>query len=150
MLAGHSMPSINEYRCNACGFELPSGWGYCFYVEDAHGARIKCRHPSERGYVYGVLGDASLERVLEKTGFISPCVCLECLHQFEADFGERGYSPFEGRPSRPIYRQPKAIDKRECPNCGSENVETELTMVGKLCPKCKTGIIEEIPTGAIS
>jgi len=48
----------------------------------------------------------------------------------------------------PRLKQEK--DKRECPECKSKNVKTELAMVGETCPKCKEGVIEEIFTGAIS
>ena len=50
------MPGISEYKCNKCGFQLPTGWGYCFYVEDSSDKRVLCNHPSERRYVYEVLG----------------------------------------------------------------------------------------------
>lgn len=144
------MPIICEYKCDCCGFRLPPGWGYYFYVQNEKGERIDCKHPGERGYVWKVLGDVPLEHILEKTGFNSPCICLDCLHQFKADFGEQGYSPFEWRTSRPIARKLRQTDKKECPKCGSKNVKTELQMVGKACPNCKTGIIVEISTGAIS
>jgi predicted RNA-binding Zn-ribbon protein involved in translation (DUF1610 family) len=41
-------------------------------------------------------------------------------------------------------------DKRQCPSCKSVNVETELEMVGKPCPECEEGVIEETWTGAVS
>ena len=70
------MPLINEYKCNKCGFALPVGWGYCFYVEDGNGDRIDCYHPSERRYVEQVLGEsAPLEIIRERTGFNSLSGC---------------------------------------------------------------------------
>ncbi|MGB5926500.1 MAG: hypothetical protein WBH01_10565 [Dehalococcoidia bacterium] len=41
-------------------------------------------------------------------------------------------------------------DKRECPQCKSKNVKTELEMVGKPCPECEEGLIEEVWTGSVS
>ena len=48
------------------------------------------------------------------------------------------------------FRAKRSKDKRQCPECKSKNVKTELEMVGEPCPKCKDGMIEEIWTGAIS
>lgn len=145
------MPFINEYKCNKCGFALRGGWGYGFYVEDDKHKRIHCLHPSERHYVEQVLGkNPSLELVRERTGFNSYCVCVDCLHEFEADLGGEGWSPYEDELSRHLPRPKREKDKRECPKCHSKNVKTELEMVGRTCPKCKGGIIVEIWTGAIS
>jgi len=88
--------------------------------------------------------------VRERTGFTSYCVCLNCLHQFEADLGEIGYSPYEGAPEKHKPRLKQGKDKRECPKCKSKNVKTELEMIGETCPRSKKGVIEEIDTGAIS
>ncbi len=41
-------------------------------------------------------------------------------------------------------------DERKCPKCGSRNVRTVFEMIGKPCPRCKEGIIEEIETGIIA
>ena len=41
-------------------------------------------------------------------------------------------------------------DERKCPECGSANVRTTLELVGKPCPKCTEGVIQEIWTGVIS
>ena len=92
----------------------------------------------------------SLEVVRERTGFNSDSVCLDCLHQFEADLGEIGYSPYEDYLAKHKPRSKQEKDNRECPKCKSRNVKTELEMVGESCPRCKKGVIEEIPTGAIS
>jgi len=153
------MPAINEYKCNKCGFELPRGWGHHFYVEDNKGERITCPHPGEEFTVRQILGASELvPAVVERrTGFNSHCICLDCLHQFKADLGESGWSPYiditELLKADPLEYKPKlrdAKDRRECPQCKSKNVKTELEMVGQPCPKCKEGIIEEIWTGAIS
>jgi hypothetical protein len=147
------MPNINDYGCTKCSFRLPRGWGYYFCVENDKGERLGCRHPGERRNVEDVLGkEAPLDVIVERTGFNSYCVCLDCLYQFEADLGAfAGYwSPyfiFNLGKSKPIYRPKMGKDARECPKCKSKNVKTELEMVGESCPKCKEGVIEEIFTG---
>ena len=136
------MPLINEYKCSKCGFELQIGWGYSLYVEDDKGDRTVCGHPAERRCIEEVLGkDAPLEIIRERTGFSSHCVCLDCLHQFRADLGEIGWSPFTGAIGA-IIRPQK--DKRECPECKSIRVKTILETVDKSCPKCREGFIEAI------
>lgn len=148
------MPHINDYKCNECGLTLERGWGYLFYAEDDKGNRIDCPHPTERRRVEQVLGDRpSLELVRQRTGFDSFCVCQDCLHQFTADLGKpEGYwSPYElWLEANDLARPKREKDKRECPNCNSNNVKTELEMVGQTCPKCKEGVIEEIWTGTVS
>ncbi len=147
------MPKINEYKCNKCGFTLERGWGYRFYVEDDKGNRTDCHHPRETRYVEEVLGkNLSLELVRERTGFHAFCMCVDCLHQFRADLGyfEMYWSPYEPYFWERMPRLKGEKDKRECPECESWNVKTELEMVGETCPKCKEGEIEEIWTGAMS
>ena len=135
---------------------MPKGWGYDFYVENAKGERIRCLHPGEGSYVHEVLGERAkyLFIVRDRTGFNSDCVCLDCLHQFQADLGKiegQYWSPYEDRLEWANLPRPEhGKDKRECPECKSKNVKMELEMVGEPCPKCKEGIIEEIWTGAIS
>ncbi|MFC1995657.1 hypothetical protein ACFLVM_02130 [Chloroflexota bacterium] len=139
------MPRRNEYKCNTCGLNLPLGWGTYMYVTDGDGNRVICYHPSESRYVVEVLGERpSAELVYQKTGFNSHCLCLECLYQFDADYGE-SYWTSKGFPDDRMVK-----DKRECPKCKSENVKTELELVGETCPKCKEGIIEKTWTGWVS
>ena len=144
------MPRVNEYKCNKCDLSLPRGFGYCMYVEDDNGARVRALHPLERRIVQRVLGEKAsiLEVVRARTGFDSPCICLDCLHQFEADLGERGHIPYRLSLERELPRPIR--DKRQCPSCKSKNVKTELETVGKPCPECEEGVIEETWTGAMS
>lgn len=146
------MPPIFKYKCSKCRFRLPDGCGTGLYVVNDRGERIICPHPAEDRFVKEALGEraSSLEVVRERTGFISECVCLDCLHQFDADLGEVGYSPYEGPPEKHKRRLKREKDRRECPKCKSANVKTELEMVGQTCPKCKEGVIEEWWTGDIS
>ena len=139
------MPPINEYKCNQCDINLPKGWGTYMYVTDDNGNRVRCYHPSESRYVVEVLGESpSAELVYQRTGFNSCCICLECLAQFDVDFG-KSYWTSKGFPDDRTGK-----DKRECPKCKSVRVQTELEMVGETCPKCKEGIIEKTWTGYIS
>jgi hypothetical protein len=36
-------------------------------------------------------------------------------------------------------------DKRKCPHCNSPKVKTVFELIGKTCPKCNEGMIQEIP-----
>jgi len=147
------MPLIYDYKCNKCGFTLPSGWGYSFYVIDHRGDRIECLHPAERKYVEEVLGIRAaqdLEYVRKMTGFNSYCICLDCLYEFVADLGETGWSPYDGYTSDPTLFHRNARDKRECPKCNSLNVKTLLELKNQICPSCKVGIIEAIWTFSVS
>ena len=147
---GECMPRRNKYKCNKCDLKLPEGWGYCLYVENDNGKRVPCYHPMEKRFIRQVLGERAsiLEVVLERTGFNSPCICLDCLYQFEADLGEHGLSPARLNLRRQLPRPQE--DQRQCPRCKSKSVRTELEMVGKPCPKCEEGIIEEVWTGKVS
>ncbi|MHC1611591.1 MAG: hypothetical protein ACXQTW_08405 [Candidatus Methanospirareceae archaeon] len=107
------MPKISNFKCNKCGFSLPSGWGGHMYVENEKGERIPCPHPTEWNIIMEVLkisttdeGDDVLGRlnkhikilregfpkeiedlIKSRIGFNFDCVCLDCLNKFEADVG---------------------------------------------------------------
>ena len=133
------MPEMNQYICKNCGFELPGGWGGHMYVEDDDGKRIVCPHPAEEFIIRKVLGDDAPEELIKKrVGFNSDCICLDCLHQFQADIALRPYFVFVHRDQK----QPK--DRRVCPKCNSSLIQTTLESIGKICPRCKEGQIEEI------
>lgn len=156
------MPSISEYKCDRCRIKLPSGWGTYFYAEDNEGNRIPCPHPCEWLTWKQILPENTSEALFrQRTGYNSFCICLDCLYQFDADFGEDYYTPSRHRLGYKLtgernsnYKNGKGRrvekDKRECPKCKSNNVKTEKELVGEVCPKCKKGIIQEIDTGSIS
>ncbi len=120
--------------------------------------RIPCSHPREYDLVTIILGeDAPKELIKSRTGFNSYCICLDCLHQFEADLRDEKVNEWRlwyGFPSfKEAFRSPQPPemkDERKCPKCGSKNVKTVFELVGKTCPKCKEGIIEEIETGEVT
>lgn len=100
------------------------------YATDDAGKRVVCKHPGEWNQAHDVIGgDATEEKFRERTGFLSNCVCSDCLAQFRLDL-ER--------------------DERICEKCGSGNVKSTNESVGSQCPKCKVGVIQAEDTGAIS
>jgi len=121
-----------------------------------HSIRLPCPHPMEYEYAMEILGvDSRSDLFKSKTGFNSYVVCLDCLHQFEADLRDEKINEWRlwyGRPSfREAFRgKPEMKDERRCPKCGSTNVKTVFEMIGKKCPKCKTGIVVEIETGIVT
>ncbi len=128
------------------------GWGGYLYVEDEKGKRITCPHPCEWGTITDVLGkNASKELIEERVGFNSYCVCLDCMHQFEADLRDKSDNPWSFYYTISAGLDPdKKKDRRECPKCASPDIRTVFEMIGQLCPKCEKGTIEEIETGIIS
>ena len=145
------MPAIFSFKCDSCGFSLHSGWGGYTYVENECGDRIICVHPLEFSKITEVLGEgASVDLILNRTGFNSYCVCIDCLYQFEADFGEKDWWNSEvdvknnGKNGSGITT---GKDQRRCPKCSSEQVKTVREMVNRTCPKCNKGTIRENCTG---
>jgi predicted RNA-binding Zn-ribbon protein involved in translation (DUF1610 family) len=168
------MPIVNKYKCNKCDFSMPGGWGGYQYVESKEGKRIECIHPVEEETIEEVLGEEkdNLELRKKRVGFNSYCLCLQCLQQFEADLRDEfsnswrfHYNSPSGHiilnsikklvsinemciPNHVWKKMTKewAKDERKCPSCGSNNIKTELELVGESCPMCREGLIEEIPT----
>jgi hypothetical protein len=136
------------------------------YVETDEGERICCRHPGEDSDVKRVLGvsygEITGERlkkarwwwpkkkksifnfILQRTGFNSYCICLDCLNYMVLDLGD------ERSQWRQAYGFNRKKDERQCNKCLSNNVKTNFELIGEVCPKCKKGIILEIVTGTIS
>lgn len=117
------MPPVCHYGCNECDFELPSGWGGYVYAVDNLGARIVCGHPGEFEAVYRVTGMNYTEAIeAGRAGFAQHCVCLTCIKQFDLDLDR---------------------DAAVCPACTSPEVRSLRDLVGKKCPRCGVGVIEE-------
>ena len=120
--------------------------------EGLRSMRVECPHPSESDYAMKILGQTFRNEYESRTGFNSYVVCLDCLHQFEADLRDEKVNEWRfwyGKPSfREAFRgKPAMKDERRCLKCGSKNVKTAFEMIGEKCPKCKKGTIEEIETG---
>jgi len=149
------MPPINQFKCSACTFRLPSGWGGIAYVTNYEGKRIILSHPEEDHIREEVLNlpegtfrnnwytppkwwwsrkkkDAYKENkairdaALARCGFLSDCVCLDCIEMQRLDL---------------------ARDRRECQFCSSQEVKSVKELLGCICPRCKKGSIVEIETG---
>ena len=145
------MRNMNDYTCTRCGFTLPGGQTGQMYVTDHEGARSICPHPGEEAHVAQVLGvkEEALIRAfvqegsgeggparhqrgslyhfaLSRTGFLSDCLCRDCLAQFKLD----------------VHR-----DAKRCPHCSSSRVKTVREVLRHRCPKCREGTIEECKTG---
>lgn len=112
--------------CSECGevvHEIEDVCGGCGTPTDEVEAdgyeRVPCPHPRELAVLNRVLGENPPEEKRRKrVGFLSFCVCVECLSQFELD---------------------TARDDRRCPECDSPHVKTQLELVGEECPKCTDG-----------
>jgi hypothetical protein len=117
------MPVISLYSCNKCDFQFPEGWGGYTYAVDRRGCRVVCPHPSEGHAIEEVTGLSYAEACeAGLVGHAQHCVCLDCLKQFDLDL-ER--------------------DASACPDCSSARVRSLRASVGKPCPRCKIGLIEQ-------
>lgn len=152
------MPKINQFKCDACTFSLPSGWGGIAYIEGYEGQRVILPHPGEHFTAERVLNlhegtltpfwaesprwwwskkrknaydekKAIRDDAFARSGFLSDCVCGNCFN---------------------IQRLDLARDKRVCSSCSSENIKSTKELLGGVCPKCKKGTIIEIDTGSMS
>lgn len=152
------MPQISQYKCNACTLEFTPGWGGIMYVEGYDGMRVICSHPCEDLRIESVLGipagtlfslwfiepkwwwsrkrkkiykmnKAISDAAYARTGFLSDCICVDCLQKQELDLKK---------------------DERKCCGCSSANVKSIKELLGSACPKCKKGVIVEIDTGFVA
>jgi DNA-directed RNA polymerase subunit RPC12/RpoP len=130
------MSENSEYECTLCGFKLPAGRPGHFYVANDAGERMPCARHDESGTIARVLGideevisscswnpasrQAPVDLMEERIGYLSPCVCLDCMAAFGLDLKR---------------------DPRRCPACGSARVKTELEMIDEPCPRCGEGRI---------
>ena len=141
------------------------------YVENDMGARICCRHPAEDYDIKKEIGISCKEIGLnifsdfysvkpkwwwskkrrfilnllrEKTGYLSYCVCNDCLNKMVLDLGD------EKSKWRSNYGYNRPKDERICSRCNSYKVRTLAESIGRLCPACKEGKITEIVTGLLS
>ena len=136
------MSHTNVYRCTRCNLTFPNGQGGRMYVLDGRGTRVICPHPGEEAEVARVLGvkEKALRcpcepnttkkakhhhqevfyLALTRTGFLSDCICHDCLAQFGLDLQR---------------------DEKRCPMCSLSEVTTLHDLLGEPCPRCKEGTI---------
>jgi ribosomal protein S27AE len=151
------VPQLNNYVCHACKKSIHYGWGTYLYVVTPDGHRITCPHPGELFKIAEVLDltyeevsspgrkrwwwsrkrcddyDLTQQLIRERTGKHTFCVCRECKEPSYLDLG--------------IEQSRGPRDKWKCPRCGSQEIDTLSELIGKPCPLCGEGVIEEIVTG---
>jgi hypothetical protein len=158
------MPLISDFRCDRCGFVLPTGWGGADYVLDEAGTRIVCPHPAEQAKAIQVISRSIpdfaeqlrrtrarfyrqrlqlqtwLARVQRRAPPVDPWTILRERTGFNADaVCRRCLEQFELDTER---------DPRICPACGDPDVKTVSELVDRSCPECILGVIRCIRTGA--
>jgi predicted Zn-ribbon and HTH transcriptional regulator len=133
----YEQTTIYGYRCNSCGYILDESNGGYLYLQNDRGDRIPLKDHGEREIIAQMLRmeeealhdcevlaasqEAMIELMEERVGYLSACVCIDCLGQFGLDLRK---------------------DALVCPHCRSEHIRTLLEMTGKRCPKCNTGRME--------
>lgn len=133
-----------KFICTNCDIVLPVGDGGYFYVDKEKTGNIErtiCSGAPQEIRQILKPKKATEKLVNQKVGFIYNCICLDCLYQFDADYGHYYYSIRDGHLHRNGAKPEK--DKRECPSCKSPNVKTiiEMEMAEQYCPRCKKGVI---------
>lgn len=143
------MPRLNSYDCNNCGYNLPFGFGGWFYAIDSEGNRKQIMHPGERSQVEAILGKATFwnaknmaETWMQRLGYNSHCLCLDCSNEFDADVVDRNEYSFKGYYIE-SFGISDARDEMVCPKCKSDNVKPMSELIGGKCPKCHEGTITE-------
>lgn len=157
------MPKIDDYRCDRCGFSLPTGWGGTEYVIDELGERIVCPHPAEQAKAISVISKSIpdfpeqlrqtrtrfyrqhfqvqtwLARLQHRDPPVNPWTILDERMGFNSDVVCRHcLEQFELDVKR---------DSRNCPKCGGLDVRTVGELINGACPDCWLGVIRRIDTG---
>ncbi len=133
----HERLTIYGYRCGSCGFILDESNGGYLYLQNDRGDRIPLKDHGEREIIAQMLRmeeeslrdcevlaasqGAIIDLMEERVGYLSACVCIDCLAQFGLDLRK---------------------DALECPHCKSDHIRTLLEMSEKRCPKCQSGHME--------
>lgn len=125
------------YRCSICGFILDESHGGYLYLRNNNGVRVPLKDKNERETVAQILFDEEetlstdnsddarkvVDIMDERIGYVSACVCMNCLDQFGLDLRK---------------------DTIQCPHCRSDRVRTFLEMTNKRCPKCQSGQLDKV------
>ncbi len=115
------------YRCDHCGFAFPTGWRGYQYFTRASGERVAAPHGDARE-AQEIMGLTMRQAEAQgRIGFLSHCLCFDCLAQFDLDVDR---------------------DVKQCPECESLKVRSARGSVGVLCPACGVGRFGEHNTGA--
>jgi len=133
----HERLTLYGYRCGSCGFILDESNGGYLYLQNDRGDRIPLRDHGEREIIAQMLRmeeeslrscevlaasqEAIIDLMEERVGYLSACVCIDCLAQFGLDLRK---------------------DTLECPHCKSDHIRTLLEMSERRCPKCQSGHME--------
>ncbi|MEN6616764.1 MAG: hypothetical protein ABFD12_09425 [Syntrophorhabdus sp.] len=134
----HEGAVLNGYRCEVCGFTLDDSHGGYLYLGNDRGDRVPLKEHGEREIIAQMLRmeeqsadecevvtashEAMVDLIEERVGYMSSCLCMNCLHQFGLDLRK---------------------DPLECPRCKSDHVRTLLEMADKRCPKCQSGYLKK-------
>ena len=110
---------ITSVECAECGYGLSPGLDGQNYAVATDGARVTTgEHPSS-AMVQKITGlDYWSAYGAGRTGYLSQCLCLDCLETQELDL-ER--------------------DRKRCTRCDSERVYSRRGLAGAPCPKCERG-----------
>jgi DNA-directed RNA polymerase subunit RPC12/RpoP len=110
-----------DFTCQKCGFGLH--YFYYAYVVDDKGERVFCPPPDPNVTARKILGPGVTEEALKRrTGLNESFMCKICLMESVLDAKK---------------------DQLVCPACRSRDLVRTKDQVGKHCPKCKKGPIEE-------
>jgi DNA-directed RNA polymerase subunit RPC12/RpoP len=128
--------TLNGFHCTSCGFTLDESHGGYLYVKNDNGVKVPLKDKHEQEAIARILlneefslcpDDANLSQetidiLEERVGYLSACLCMNCLDQFGLDLRK---------------------DEIECPHCKSHRVETFLAILYKPCPKCRAGLLDD-------
>ncbi len=129
--------AADGFRCTACGFTLDASNGGFLYVKNVNGTRMPLKGKDEQEAIARILlndefsfqgddpgqFDKDIDIMEECVGYMSACLCMNCLDQFGLDLRK---------------------DTIECPGCRSDHVRTFLEITDKRCPKCQSGYLKTL------
>jgi DNA-directed RNA polymerase subunit RPC12/RpoP len=128
---GISTETASGFRCTSCGFTLDASCGGYLYVKNNNGVKVPLKGKAEQEAIAHILlneelslrcddpghSHETMDVIEERVGYISACVCMNCLDQFGLDLRK---------------------DTMECPRCRSGHVSTFLEIMYKPCPRCQS------------
>ncbi len=129
--------TVHGFRCPACGFTLDESNGGFLYIKNESGMRVPLKDKDERDALARILlnnefsfctddvnlSQETIDILEERVGYMSACLCMDCLGQFGLDLRK---------------------DTIECPRCKSDQIKTFLAMLYKPCPRCRSGLMENM------